>query len=189
MEIITNENSDWSRKGNINRIRLMIIDPFTLFAYWEVDTLHQQLISDHFQCRWEELPLLLLLHDVTTVHFNGTNAPIVSQERVNAGSDHWYFRHTSPQHRYVLDLRTTTLSGQHFAILRSNMVVTPPIPGEMPGTPNFEWQEEAYNTLAPTRFSTNNELFTDAVANPLLKIPYHNEFDGYRIIERGLAHE
>jgi len=69
------------------------------------------------------------------------------------------------------------------------MVVTPPIPGEMPGTPNFEWQEEAYNTLATTRFSTDNELFTDAVANPFLKIPYHNEFDGYRIIERGLAHE
>ncbi len=196
MEILRDENKNWSRKSNIHRMRLMAIDPVTLFAYWEVDDTHRRLLTDHFMCPFEELPLYLRLKDVTDGDPDRVDGQVIMQIRVDHEADHWYFRQVAPHRRYVLDLVTTTFTGQYFAILRSNLIDTPPIPSGMPGTPNFvmgfadgiaQRGGEGGHAMANSirDFLPAGTSPGESTTSPLRLIPYHDEFDGYQVRERG----
>ena len=198
MEIISGENKNWTRISHRNRMYMMVVDPHTLFAYWEVSETTKHLFSDHFECQWEDLPLYLILRDVTDRIDDGMNAPTVRQDRIAAAHDHWYFRGLAPHRHYVLDLATTTFAGQFFLLFRSNVVETPPLPSGTMRTPNFEWEFPA-STEASLSFNDTNHAVTGpttsedyaksydgclTVMSPLHLIPYHSEFDGYSVMER-----
>ncbi len=132
MEIIDGENSHWQRLNQRNRMRLMMVDPFTLHVYWEVSPLRKRLAEEHFQCNWYDLPLYLHLYDATGVNDEHANISPMRSDRVHAESDHWYFRHLAPQRRYYAQLTTTTWLGSDFALLQSNLVATPPLQNSAP---------------------------------------------------------
>ena len=198
MEIISGENKNWTRISDRNRMYMMVVDPHTLFAYWEISETTKHLFGDHFECQWEKLPLYLILRDVTERIDNGMNAPTVRQYRIVTAHDHWYFRSLAPQRHYVLDLATTTFTGQFFLLLRSNVVETPPLPSGTMRTPNFEWEFHALTEASLSSNDTNHAVTGPtssedyqksgdeplAVASPLQLLPYHSEFDGYSIIDR-----
>ncbi|SEN35769.1 Winged helix-turn-helix DNA-binding [Lihuaxuella thermophila] len=118
-------DESWSRKWNRNRLVLMVKDTSTLFAYWEVQEQRKAIICEHFESDWNELPFYLQVYDVTDVWFDGYNAHSVHRFRTHPEADHWYIHSLSPGRKYLADWGTTSLSGQFFAILRSNVVETP----------------------------------------------------------------
>ncbi|HWJ02045.1 MAG TPA: DUF4912 domain-containing protein, partial [Verrucomicrobiae bacterium] len=61
----------WTRTRQTNRLVLLVKDPATIFAYWEVNDLRKRLIREHFQADWLELPFFLQLYDVTDIRFDG----------------------------------------------------------------------------------------------------------------------
>lgn len=121
-------DDSWTRKWNVNRLVLMVRDPHRLFAYWEVDDFKRKLVSEHFQTEWDNLPFYLRIHDVTDLMFDGYNSHSVSLIRVRPQSDNWYLNQVSSGRSYVADFGTTTWQGEFFALVRSNVVQTPPVP-------------------------------------------------------------
>lgn len=115
----------WDRT-NLNGLMLMVKDPTTIFAYWEVDATRRALISEHFKSAWSNLPLYLQLYDVSDRIFNGENAHSVRRIQVHPDSDNFYIHDVESQRYYILDLGTLTLSGTFFSILRSNALQMPP---------------------------------------------------------------
>lgn len=121
-------DESWKRTWQTNRIVLMLKEPNTLFVYWEVDNLRKSLLAEHFQTGWANMPLFLQLSDVTLIDFNGYNAVSTRRIQVNWNAENWYIHQVEPGRRYMADLGTTTLKGDFFCILRSNIVETPPWP-------------------------------------------------------------
>lgn len=192
MEIIAQENALWTRKWNRQQLQAMAVNPSTLFAYWEISTTQQMILSEHFQVPWENLPLFLQLHDVTNIDFDGSNALTTQRFAVASEADHWYFHQLLPQRMYVVDIGTTTYVGNFFLILRSNYCM---IPGRssrqasqfMPqNSLNQGWDPETgvYEDVYSGSLATSGSL---PPQNPLTKFPYHHEFNGYSITKGGNA--
>ncbi|MFB5190862.1 DUF4912 domain-containing protein [Alicyclobacillus fastidiosus] len=158
----------WSRCSGRSRLVAMVKDPSTLFVYWEVDELSRRLVTDHFQCEWETLPLFLCVYDVTHRWFNGYNAPLVAKHRVSHDADNWYLHQLTPQHNYVVHLSTTTFHDQLFCILPSDAVKLPP---NKIGP--LEPQVQFVTPLPCTR--------ADAVPELEERYPYAAVFDGYHV--------
>lgn len=164
-------DDSWTRKWNVNRLVLMVRDPHRLFAYWEVDDLKKKLVSEHFQTEWDNLPFYLRIHDVTDLMFDGYNSHSVSLTRVHAQSDKWYLNEVSPERSYLADFGTTTSQGEFFALLRSNVVQTPP-------TPTFDMAPQV--RFAPVHgIRAVAEAVQSAIPAP--RWPFEQDFDGYRL--------
>jgi hypothetical protein len=119
-------DEQWSVHSGKSRMVGMARDPWTIFAYWEVDELRRDMIARHFASTWAELPLYLCVYDVTGCWFDGTNAPLVRQMRVSSEAYSWYIHDMPPNRNYVLDLAITLSQERRFSILRSNVVTLPP---------------------------------------------------------------
>lgn len=154
----------WTRNSNRNRLVLMVKEPTTLFAYWEVNELRKRLVSEHFQAEWTNLSFDLQVYDVTDIQFDGYNAHKVDRVAVHPNGDHYYLHHLHPRRRYLVDFGTTTLSGRFFTILRSNVVETPPL-AEGGAVPSV-------------RFAALQPAETEL---QMLREPWHEQFDGYSL--------
>lgn len=105
------------------RITLLVRDPETVFAYWEVpaDRLGRE------QARLgRDARLCVRLYDVTGVHFDGTNATSVLDQEVYERVGSWYFNLDRPAHRFCADIGLRSADGRFATIARSNVAATPP---------------------------------------------------------------
>jgi len=181
-------DDSWTRKWEINRLVLMVRDPTRLFAYWEVDDLRKKLVSDHFQAEWDNLPFYLRLHDVSDLVFNGYNSHSVRPTKVHSQCDNWYLSDLRPGRSYVTDFGTTTWKGEFFALLRSNVIQTPPLPMyDMAPQVRFapvhhspadreEVQREESKSQKPLQRGAPALVLAQT-----LHWPFEQEFDGYRL--------
>lgn len=100
-----------------NRITLMTVDPWKLFAYWEVggDTLAGL-----------KGRLVLRVYDVTGIYFDGRNANIVFDipvhERVGDG-----YIGAGPGRNFIVAIGIVSPEGDFTAIATSNTVATPAV--------------------------------------------------------------
>lgn len=100
-----------------DRITLMTVDPWKLFAYWEVreDTLSKV-----------KGTLALRVYDVTGIYFDGKNANIVfdipAYKRVGDS-----YIGVGPGRDFIVDIGAVSRKGDFIAIARSNKVTTPAI--------------------------------------------------------------
>ncbi|MGB8954187.1 MAG: DUF4912 domain-containing protein [Tumebacillaceae bacterium] len=157
-------NETWTRNSNRNRLVLMVKEPTILFAYWEVNELRKRLVSEHFQTEWTNLPFYLQVYDVSDIQFDGYNAHTVDRVAVHPNGDNYYLHHVQPQRRYLADFGTTTLAGRFFTILRSNVVETPPL--------------DKGGAVSAVRFATLQPAEPEL---PMLREPWHEQFDGYSL--------
>lgn len=176
------KEEQWRRFWNVDRIRLMCKDASTLFVYWEVSSLRKQIISEHFESRWDQLPFYLLLHDVTDMLFE-KNVPHSTQViAVQPDSENWYIHPVLANRSYLIQLCTATKEGEFFSILQSNSVTTPRVASvsdqpsvcfRRPIRQERTVQENAISDIGPYSF------------------PYFGEFDGYTVnfASRGCIHE
>lgn len=98
-----------------NKITLMVVDPWKLFAYWNIDE------SSLAKTRGV---LVLRVYDITRISFDGRNANIVFDIAVYEHAGNSYIG-VGPDREFVVDIGIV-LHGKGFITLaRSNRVTTP----------------------------------------------------------------
>lgn len=172
-------DESWHRTWNVSRLALLVQGPMSLHAYWEVDEQKKHLVQRHFQRDWANLPFYLRIYDVTDLYFDGTNANYTQEIRVRPEDDNWYISNVRPRRNYIADFGTTTLPGNFFSILRSNVVLTPPEPTfELNETPRFVPRlKPKVNSLILQEVVQVETTGCDFPST--FERPYPNEFDGY----------
>ncbi|WP_170119369.1 DUF4912 domain-containing protein [Tumebacillus permanentifrigoris] len=168
----------WNRAHGLNRLVAMVKEPRTLFTYWEINESRKHLIQAHFRADWSQLPFCLVVHDITDLHFNGTNAHNTIRIEVNPRAESWYIHGVTPGRRYQIDFCTQTIAGQLFTILRSNIVETPPLPPAHHQEPLLKFGTIHQETPEYLRAK-------DAQLAPasLQAEPWHDQFTGYNLAE------
>ncbi|WP_054969515.1 DUF4912 domain-containing protein [Alicyclobacillus ferrooxydans] len=183
-------DESWTRKWCVSRLVLLVKEPTTLHAYWEVDDPKRELVTKHFQSQWTDLPFFLQLYDVTDIHFNGYNAHSTIRIPVPPDADNWYVHGVQPLRRYLMDFGTTTWNGDFFTILRSNTVGTPPKQTYRHPSGQVQFAPLASKS-AHNASSVQNSALESAQCNRLSENPsgsprpYPDEFDGYTVRTRG----
>ncbi|MCL6633324.1 MAG: DUF4912 domain-containing protein [Alicyclobacillus herbarius] len=180
----------WTRRWSVSRLVLLVKDPATVFAYWEVEEYKRQMVSRHFHTDWTRLPLYLRLYDVTEIDFQGDNAPDIRWIPVHPDADNWYVHGVRPGRSYLMDLGTMTSNGNFFTILRSNVVQTPP------DRSYRGWYESvSFVPLARTNTHERQQVHIESHASVEQDLPpetanrpYPTEFDGYSVC-RGVLPE
>lgn len=177
-------DESWTRSWQTNRLVLMVKEPTSLFAYWEVNDLRKQLISEHFRCDWDQLRFCLRVYDVTQIQFNGYNAHSTRSLQVDSSADNYYILHLQSGRRYLVDYGTTTYAGSFFAILRSNIV-------EMPRQPAHAQPKIRFGPIHKTHLEQQQpakklpSLVVHATVEqtPAKEAVWKGYFDGYRLVE------
>jgi len=101
-----------------DRVTLLVRDPETLFAYWELTPQAMERACRDQGCPPEALTPLLRLHDLSQ-----TGPP----EEVAVGhAESWYLHVGRPGHRFQAELGFRGPGGRFTPISRSNLVATPP---------------------------------------------------------------
>lgn len=103
---------------------------------------------------------------MTDIYFNGYNAHRVFQLSVPPDADNWYINGVESRRRYLADLGIQVIEGGFFAILRSNIVETPPS--------RESFMREPFIKFAPLHESAVGKTGT----------PWHEQFTGYTLVER-----
>ncbi|MDP3260447.1 MAG: DUF4912 domain-containing protein [Thermodesulfovibrionales bacterium] len=98
-----------------DRITLMTVNPWKLFAYWEVreDTLSKI-----------KGTLVLRVYDVTGIYFDGKNANLVFDVPVHGRIGDSYIG-VGPDKVFIVDIGAVSKAGEFVAIARSNQAATP----------------------------------------------------------------
>jgi hypothetical protein len=197
----------WHRSYGENRLAILVKDPRTIHAYWEVSHLRKRLICEHFQSDWSKLPFFLQVYDVTDIYFNGLNAHSKRLIQVHPLADNWYIHDVLPNRNYIVDYGTTTIHGQFFSILRSNVAKVPaehseitPMPGIRFGAIRTSVLDSAasgypgYNGHSNQNGQVGQDGQSDhADSNTAVPVstaqilqdgtaPYAAEFDGYSVV-------
>lgn len=107
-----------------DRIQLMVVSPYTLFAYWEVTWSRMRLVADYLQADYKDLQKGLRLYDVSETYFNGRNSHYYRDIFVHEEADDWNIYEFTQGRNYIVDY------GVHhhwrfLPIIRSNVVHVP----------------------------------------------------------------
>lgn len=114
------------RTYGVDRIVLMVRDPYWLFAYWEVSATKQEEFNQQYgPTAWSTTQPVLRIYDVTGIDFNGYNARSYIDIQVSDQVDNWHIYIGKPEHSFCVDLGRKFPDGRFVTILRSNVVVTP----------------------------------------------------------------
>jgi hypothetical protein len=105
---------------------LLIQNPTTLYAYWELSERKRSLVDQHYSADWRELQPTLRLYDVTGLSFDGSASGTIRQYSVE-GCDSCYLGELEANRAYVADLGIWNRYEQFIPLLRSNTVHTPSI--------------------------------------------------------------
>jgi hypothetical protein len=128
-----------------SRLVLMPRDPWTIFAYWEIDWCRRGLIGRHFQTDYDALGKQLRLYDVTDMIFDGHHAHETRAITLANETDSYYIYDVKPARNYVAHYGVITQDGRFFPILRSNVITLPPA-----GPTATTQKTEPKNLITPT---------------------------------------
>ncbi|MFZ5642130.1 MAG: DUF4912 domain-containing protein [Bacillota bacterium] len=110
----------------VNRLVLMVRDPYWLYAYWEVTaTKMDEITTLYGPDIWDSSRAVLRVYDVTGIDFNGNNAISSFDCSLDSAIDQWYINVPSANRSYCVDLGRLLPNGSFITILRSNLVTTP----------------------------------------------------------------
>lgn len=98
-----------------DRITLMTVDPWKLFAYWEVRENTLAKIKG---------TLVLRVYDVTGIYFDGKNANLVFDVPVYGRIGDSYIG-VAPGKAFIVDIGAVSKAGDFVAVARSNQASTP----------------------------------------------------------------
>lgn len=120
------EELELPRTYGIDRLVLMVRDPYWLYAYWEVSATKVEEFNSNFgPGAWSASRPVLRVYDVTGVHFNGENANSYVDIDVNEETDNWHINVGQPDRSFCVDLGRMFSDGRFVTLLRSNVVTTP----------------------------------------------------------------
>jgi len=114
------------RSYGVDRLVLMVRDPYWLYAYWEITATRMEEISArHGPGAWNASRPVLRVYDVTGVDFNGSNANSFFDYNLRDYTDSWHINVPEANRTYCVDMGRLFADGTFITILRSNYVTTP----------------------------------------------------------------
>jgi len=103
----------------------MVVDPFLLFAYWEVTPEGLGQAQDALGAEMAGARAVLRFYDISLIHFDGTNAHHTFDIDIGLEARGWYVHLWTAEKSYCADLGFVARTGRFHAITRSNIVHTP----------------------------------------------------------------
>ena len=104
---------------------LMVVEPFHLFAYWEVTPESLRQAQDALGAEMDGARAVIRLYDISLIHFDGTNAHHTFDIDIGLEARGWYIPVWTAEKSYCADLGFVARTGRFHAIARSNVVHTP----------------------------------------------------------------
>ncbi len=120
---------------------LLEVNPHRAHAYWNIDV--EDYRSAAAACGDPSPPLLLRLHDVTGIEFDGSNSHSYFDLQVQGLQGHWYVDLWKDGRTHVAELGLRRADGRLEILARSNPVSTPP------ATESPYYHTQAVNTAQP----------------------------------------
>ncbi|HAK93812.1 MAG TPA: DUF4912 domain-containing protein [Planctomycetes bacterium] len=109
----------------ISCLVLLVRDPSWIHSYWEITTgKYEEALASLKLQPGETASRVLRVYDVAGAEFNGYNAQLFFDIRVDDFACNWYFR-VDPNRTYCAELGLLSSSGQFAVMARSNTVTTP----------------------------------------------------------------
>ncbi len=110
--------------GNEDRLVLMAVDPYLVYAYWNLTPDRIEAAQALFGK--DELDAQVLrFHDTTGIDFDGVNCGHSFDVTIRLDAGKWYVRLWSPERRYCADIGLRGKDGRLVALVRSNLIETP----------------------------------------------------------------
>jgi uncharacterized protein len=103
---------------------LMPRTPESLYVYWSFSEAIKNMAEHHFRTKWEELPGVMKIYDVTDILFYGHNAHRTFEIDLPPTTNNWFVHSLEPDRTYIADIGTRTFDGSFFTLLRSNPAET-----------------------------------------------------------------
>lgn len=118
----------WSSRRHYSVIHLMVKDPYTLFAYWDITDRKRAATEQHYRMSWHRLTKKIRLYAVTdqqelqsgSVHYFDVNLEHLEQDR-----DSVYIHSIEPDQSYIADYGILNSSLQFIPVVRSAAIRTP----------------------------------------------------------------
>lgn len=104
------------------KILAMTRDPYWAFVYWEINHEKRRELG---MLQQHQLRMVLRVHDVSGIDFNGNNANKSFDIDVNDYTNNWYIQVPEPNRSYCVDLGVFDEKGNFILIARSNIFSTP----------------------------------------------------------------
>ncbi len=136
------------RSYGIDRLVLMVRDPYWLYAYWEITATKMEEISTKYgPSVWDATRAVLRVYDVTGIDFNGSNANSFFDCSLNDRADSWHINVPEANRTYCVDMGRIFPDGTFITVLRSNFVTTPRDALSDNLDEEWMWIEGIYRTL------------------------------------------
>lgn len=166
------ETLNLPERYGIERLVLMVRDPYWLYAYWEISATRQ----DEFQTcyghgSWQSSRAMLRLYDVTGVEFNGSNANSFIDIPVNDEADNWHVYVGKPDRELCLELGRVLPDGRFITLLRSNTVLTPRASLSDRLDEEWMWIEGIYRQMGRMRMIGSSPLLIEEFAGGISIMP------------------
>jgi hypothetical protein len=110
--------------GEDDRLVLMAVDPYLVYAYWSITP--QRIEAAKALFGKDELEAYVLrFHDTTGMDSDGVNCGNSFDVKIRLDAGKWYMRLWSPERRYCADIGLRGKDGRLVALVRSNLIETP----------------------------------------------------------------
>lgn len=103
-----------------NHIYLMVRDPYWMYAYWEIQTDHQQYHLKKLGGKWDDVKSVLRVYEIPA---NGHGTGFFDIELQNMVQS-WYIG-VQPNQSYYVEIGLLHRDGRFIALARSNQITTP----------------------------------------------------------------
>ncbi len=133
---MVNERENTKKQPDIDRVILIVRDPFWLQAYWEITQQTMERVRVALADSWFKTHPVLRLLEVTSDCSTGSDEKLVRQIPIHGGVRNWYVDVVDPPKSYRVELGFASGSGKFFLIAKSNQVTTP-APDQ--DTPDYNW--------------------------------------------------
>ncbi|MCL6612773.1 MAG: DUF4912 domain-containing protein [Peptococcaceae bacterium] len=135
------------RLYGVDRLVLLVRDPYWLYAYWEVSATRMEEISAKYGPAWNASRAVLRVYDVTGINFDGSNANSFFDCSLNEYADSWHINVPGANRTYCVDMGRLFPDGTFVTILRSNLATTPRDALSDNLDEEWMWIEGIYRTL------------------------------------------
>ena len=107
-------------------LTVLVRDPRWIFCYWEVIGRTIENFKRQLGEEFEKAKMVLRAYDVSGINFTGSNANRLFDVSINKYANNWYIETGAPGSSWCVELGLLLPDGRFIAILRSNIVHTPP---------------------------------------------------------------
>ena len=118
-------SSDIPDKYGRTELVLMVVDPYHLFANWEVTPESLRQAQDALGAEVDGARAVIRMYDISLIHFDGTNAHHTFDIDIGLEAPGWYVPVWTAEKSYCADLGFVARTGRFHAIARSNVIHTP----------------------------------------------------------------